>query len=496
MTNKPNDFNFDEDPFGDGDNDPFGSSPRQNDFSFDDLGDDSSNFIFDDDDDVNALPPGLGDDVGGDMPVLVEEGGGGTSRTFIALAVLMILLFLGGLALVVVLLLRPTGPTDIELTATQIVQLNETVSAQLAQTQTQALIFQGQTQTVEAFTDTPTPTETPTVATRPPTRTPTATLDPTELAGTAQAEALALTATALAQPTGDLVTRPPTVTPTSAQPEIGLGEFFATQIAFATAQGQAQQNMLATMAAGGDDAMIAMQATMAGMATMEGDAATAIAEVDLGLGNFAQTAAPIATQLAQGTLDAPSTQAVINQIVGEATFAAQATQAAMDIMMQAMTPEMTEEAPGTMVAVVPAVIATVAAQGTQDARESAQFLATAEGQATQIALATRAALVEQALSGQVIAQLPTNTPALSGINQTATAIAEAFQAATRDVLPTLEPGVVATTGFPTLIPTPQILPDTGLFDEASGGLGYVGVGMMVVGLLGVAAIARYLRRKE
>ncbi len=384
MTNRPNDFNFDEDPFGD--DNPFngnGNGHGNDDFDFDDFGEEPSpefdfgeeivpEFDFVDDD--TTLPPGLGDNLDSDMPTLEEDmDSGGTSKTFILLALLMVLLFLGGLALVIVLVLRPTGPTDAELTATQVVMLNQTVEAQFAQTQTQGAIFDSMTRTVDAYTDTPTATATPTEATRAPTRTPTVTLDPTELAGTAQAIAFAQTATALAQPSS---TSLPTNTPTTAA---GLAEFFATQVAFATQQGEAQQAFFGTQVAvlnsgGATQQAIneAIQGTQAAMVTMSaadqeaiaislqetqsaastsvaqqqealGEAATvilatqaaldanvnnvatAIFQVDTGLGNFALTVAPIATQIAQITPEGQATQAAIATIVANATVQSQAT---------------------------------------------------------------------------------------------------------------------------------------------------------------------------
>ncbi len=561
MTNRPNDFNFDEDPFGD--DNPFNGNGNGNghdnppddfnEFNFDDF-DEAPVPEFDFSDDETALPPGLGDNLDSDMPTLEEDlDSGGTSRTFILLALLMVLLFLGGLALVIVLVLRPTGPTDAELTATQVVMLNQTVEAQFAQTQTQAVIFDNMTRTVDAFTDTPTATASPTEATRPPTRTPTVTLDPTELAGTAQAIAFAQTATALAQPS---VTALPTNTPTTSA---GLAEFFATQVAFATLQGEAQQVFFGTQVAildnsaatqqaineaiqatqaamvnaGGEQeavatalqetqvaaatgaaqvqetinaADIAIQATQAALDASINDVATAIAEVDTGLGNFALTAAPIATQIAQITPEGLATQAAIGTFVANATVDAQQTQASIATLVAEATtapetsPEagVTTEPSGTEVAALSPAVQTAVAFATQYAQELPGLVATQRGAATQVALQTRAALVEQALSGTLIAmQLTPTAPPLSGINLTATAIAEAFQLLTQQAPEvTVDPGIPATVGFPTLVPTPSTLPQTGLFDEMSSGANLGVLALMVLGLVGVVFGARYLRSRS
>jgi hypothetical protein len=224
---------------------------NRNDFDFDDdFFQDDDQFEFGGDEE---LPAGLGDEFDEDMPFIEEEGdgGGGGSRTFVVLAILMILLFIGGLALVLFLILRPTGPSDLELTATQVVLLNQTVEAQLAGTQTLAREFEIMTLTAAAFTDTPSPTATDTPVTRPPTVTPTGTLDLTEMAATQNAINLAQTATAialasLASPTPDLTltaqgfspTPSPTIQVTSALEAVNQT---ATAIAgaFLTATAQA-----------------------------------------------------------------------------------------------------------------------------------------------------------------------------------------------------------------------------------------------------------------
>ncbi|MDL1899988.1 hypothetical protein FBR02_04380 [Anaerolineae bacterium CFX9] len=252
------------------------SNNRNDEFDFDDdiFGDDSSSGGFDFGDDDELPPVSFGDEVD-DMPMIEDEPErGGASRTFIALALLMILVFIGGLALVIFLITRPTGPTDADLTVTYVVAFNATQESFLQQTQTQARAFEIMTLTAISFTDTPSPTFTPSETPTPtePADTPIPTLDQTEIAatqiqlnfaGTATALAgqqlivtpeppplisdfdLTATAAALIVPTPDLAataealaSRPPTVTPTSA---LGAINQTATAIAgaFLTATAQA-----------------------------------------------------------------------------------------------------------------------------------------------------------------------------------------------------------------------------------------------------------------
>jgi hypothetical protein len=159
MSNRPNDFNFDDDELQFPDDDIFS---RQND----------------------------------DLPDLdfEEEEQRGPNRAFIIVAVLMILLFVVGLGAIIFLTTREQPIPPAGLTATFVVMQNMTVEAQLNLTQTQSAINLGLTQTADAFTDTPSPTAT---NTRPPTITPTPTLDATVLALT-QLAAVDLTGTALA----------------------------------------------------------------------------------------------------------------------------------------------------------------------------------------------------------------------------------------------------------------------------------------------------------
>jgi hypothetical protein len=110
--------------------------------------------------------------------------------------------------------------------------------------------------------------------------------------------------------------------------------------------------------------------------------------------------------------------------------------------------------------------------------------------ATQSALATRQALINMAL-GLVTPTvvLPTATPDLSGlesVNMTATAIAGAFLTATAQA------GTPIATVSAQIVPT--ALPQTGLFDDVTGGSGGVGVlALAVVGLVGVIIVSRRLR---
>lgn len=167
----------------------------KNDFDFDDdfFKDDNDEFDFGPDEE---FPSGLDNNIDEDMPVIEEEPEErGTNRTFVVLALLLILLFIVGLGAVVLLATRDTGPTDAEMTATQVVMLNQTVEAQLALTQTQAAEFEFMTQTALAASPTPSPTLTFTPR---PTVTPSPTTDITAQAATALFEAQ-MTQTALAE---------------------------------------------------------------------------------------------------------------------------------------------------------------------------------------------------------------------------------------------------------------------------------------------------------
>ena len=151
------DFNFDDDDF------KFDEKPNGDDFKFDD---ESPDIDLDDGTDT-----GFGFE-SEDMPELNEEGAAPqrTNRTFIYIAALMIILFLVGLAAVLFLATRPTGPTPAQLTTTAILATNGAVEVFLQQTGTASVaIALAQTQTASVPTNTPTlvpptavPTETPT----------------------------------------------------------------------------------------------------------------------------------------------------------------------------------------------------------------------------------------------------------------------------------------------------------------------------------------------
>jgi hypothetical protein len=191
---------------------------NRSDFDFDnddeefDFGD--QDFDFEDEDDID-FESGLGDDFGDEDLTFDEdeEESRGPSRTFVVIAALMIGLFV--VALVALLLLSgvlDTGPSEIDITRTAIAEINATVLAQGAETETQsAVLLLTETQvafdlTQTALAPTATPTATPTEL---PTETPT--IDPTDAAATAIAQQLALTQTALARPTDTPTLEPTTV---------------------------------------------------------------------------------------------------------------------------------------------------------------------------------------------------------------------------------------------------------------------------------------------
>ncbi|HYO88319.1 MAG TPA: hypothetical protein VER79_06700 [Candidatus Limnocylindrales bacterium] len=333
MSNTPNDFDFDDDIFGNGHN---GDDEVPDAFDF---GDGPELPV--DDDLPDDLPTGVIPTAAGDMPVIeVEpEPGGGASRSFILIAVALIFIFAVGLIALLLLATRPTGPTDLELTSTQVVMLNATVEAQLAATQTQSSEFQALTLTAAAATATPEPTLTPTATEPAPTEALPPTTDPTNIAQTQQAQAFSETATALAQPT-QAPTLPPTEGPTglpTASPTSDFANLFATQVAFATQSSSVDNAILATLDAlataaavnpqqpviiiSGPDA----QATAAALGGSGQIAATAGAIIDSALNAFAQTAAPLQTQIAALTPAAQATSAVLStQVAG-----LQATQSAV-----------------------------------------------------------------------------------------------------------------------------------------------------------------------
>ena len=280
------DFDNDDDPFAnlgnddsffglDGD-DPtlFDQTPGFGDVGSDDSGADFSDF--DDDfatlnDEVSFESIAVGDDLRDEMPSMlfadteedVEQqaeptNGGGVSRTFLAIAGAMLLLFLLTIGLIVFFIFsnRDSGPSELEQTATAIVQTNAAIAVAGQQTSTAIAEFDLTNTAVALFTDTPTVTPT---NTRPPTNTPMPTADATEAAATAfvlsqtqsaetaEAQSLALTSdalTAVAQPT----TTPTRVSSdTVAQTSTALAQVFLNLTATADALANSGQG-------GGSDA--------------------------------------------------------------------------------------------------------------------------------------------------------------------------------------------------------------------------------------------------
>lgn len=523
-----------------------------NNFDFDDdfLNDENEPFDFDEEE---GFPSGLGDEFDSDMPVMEEEQEErGTNRTFVFLAGIMIVLFVLALGVVLFLATRPTGPTDLELTASQVVLLNQTVEAQLAQTQTQNAVNLSLTQTAEAWTATPTETLTPTASNTPtatefrPTVTPTPSQD--------------LTAAAIAQLTADASNATQTPTPTQPGIDLDLNSAFSTQVAFATLQGGFDQQLFSTRVAVATqlaDTSLNSEQEAALRDQLEGtrsaidsgvDAvATAIAFIDNALNEGAgsnpalatalaevipagiQTQAALGTPFAVATVNAVETQAALGTLsagniqsfpTGNPTLPAQptatpvasgkqtevedsrgdiATQVAM-VQVQLVQQDATAAIEATRdafandaIAATRALIGTQQAFATQQAFLTPPAYSTQAAVATQAGLATRQALINLALG---IEASPTPGNGLEAVNQTATAIAGAFltataQAVTPDAITATIPAQQA--GFPTLAVT--ALPDTGLFDDVVGG-GSGGMGVLalaVFGLVGVIVVSRRLR---
>lgn len=526
-----------------------------NDFDFEDdfLSDENEPFDFDEEE---GFPSGLGDEFESDMPVIEEEPEErGANRTFVFLAGLMIILFVAALAVVLFLATRPTGPNESELTATQVVLLNQTVAAQLAQTQTQSAIYDAMTQTAMAWTATPTETLTPTAS-----NTPTATQFRPTVTPTASPD---LTQAAIAQLTADASNATQTPTPTLTAPSIDLdlNSAFATQIAYATLDGSFDQQFFSTRVAVAtqvaDTSMNSEQeAAMRSLleatgAAIDADVAaveTAIAFIDNALNESAVSNPMLATALAEVLPAGVQTQAALGTPFAVATVNAAGTQAALSTLSAGMVgnnspsgnptlepqPTASPAASGkltsaqdtraeiaTQVALVSvqqvqqdataaiegtrdafandaiqatrALILTQQAFATQQAFLTPPAFSTQAAFATQAALATRQALINMALG---VEASPTPGNGLEAVNQTATAIAGAFltataQAVTPDAITATIPAQQA--GFPTLAVT--ALPDTGLFDDVVGG-GTNGVGVLalaVFGLVGVIIVSRRLR---
>ncbi len=467
------------------------------DFNFDDdfLDDDQgSNGLFDDIED-----PSIGGDFDQDMPdISDEEPERGTNRTFVVLAVAMILLFVVGIGIVLVIALRPTGPTDAELTATAAVNFNNTQIAFIAATNTQNVENDNATRTADtlniqmtqtalAFTPTPTDTSTP----APPTDTPPPpTPDLTATAAFEALSAIAQTQTALAQPTNT-----PTSTDTPAGAAINLREQFATEVAYATRAAEFQQGVLATqqlfatqLASDAADLSVLeallseQQETLQALLVDATAAANAVGQVDAGLATAAATNPPLNDALVQATVAVQPTREFVQNAEALATTVASEQQAALT----ELPPEdpAIAAATSTALAVIPA-------------------LATNVGLATQAALIQREQFIQQAEAGPATAT-PTIvvTSSLDVVNQTATAIAGAFLTATAQAAPQETPvapdaTVIAVTPGFTPVVVPTALPDTGLFDDIAGGGGGAGALILAVfGLVGVIVVARHLRARS
>jgi hypothetical protein len=201
MSNRPpdDDFGFDDEEF-----------------SFDDegtAGESNEEFSFDNDDEFDF---GGEDefDFGGEEDITFEEEEErrGPSRTFIIIAAAMIGLFLVALAVLVLFVLRPQGPTPLEQTATSIVATNNKI-AQFGQETATAAVFLAQTQTAQAnltATELARPTDTPTPS---PTASPTAspTPDLTQAAAFAMQTQAAFDLTSTADALAQVPTIPPTI---------------------------------------------------------------------------------------------------------------------------------------------------------------------------------------------------------------------------------------------------------------------------------------------
>ena len=513
----------------------------KNDFDFEDdfLSDDNEPFDFEEEEGFSS---GLGDEFGSDMPEIEEEPEErGANRTFVFLAGIMIILFVAALAVVLFLATRTTGPSDLELTASQVVLLNQTVEAQLAGTSTQNAINLGLTQTAAAWTATPSPTLTPTETLTPtptefrPTITPTPSQDLTQLAILQLANG-ALTLTVMAQ---NATATPSPEPPTAAPANIDLQSAFATQLAYATQQGQFDQDSFGTRVAiatsvantsidtAGELALRnALEATQGAIATQSGAAATAIAFIDSALAASAQQNNALATQLALVIPAGLQTQAALGTPFAQATIDALATQSVLGTLSADLNRNSTpgasviqppsnakitdQELARAQIDATQAIIGTRDAFSTQVAESTRSVIATQQSNATQMAfstppvfatqaaiatqvgLATRQALINMAL-GQ---SAPTQSGGgLEAVNMTATAIAGAFLTATAQAF---TPGAVTiaapTQGavFGTAAPN---LPQTGLFDDVvNGGTNTIGVlALAVFGLVGVIAVSRRLR---
>ena len=230
------------------------------------------------------------------------------------------------------------------------------------------------------------------------------------------------------------------------------------------------------------------QATLvAGLQATQVTAAGQVAALQGQITVLQQQLADLNTQIAQATAQPlPAVDAQATQIAG-----LQATQGALSLEVVNLQ--------ATLNAAGPAVEGTLQAAATQIAAANQQLVAvqgqqaTQAAQATQGALATRDALVQQLISGTVVAIVPTSP--LDALNQTATALATFVQTPSGPV-GTPEAGSPApTAGFPTAVPTQTALPDTGIFDEV-GGDAFPVLAIAIVGLVGVIVAARVMRRRN
>ncbi|MCC6614631.1 MAG: hypothetical protein IT320_14215 [Anaerolineae bacterium] len=218
-------------------------SDRNNEFDFDD-----DDFFGRDDEpplpDEDEFPTDFDGDFDSDMPGFEPEPERqGGNRTFIILAAVMIILFLVGLAAVLFLALNQ-GPSGPQLTATAVVQLNQTTEALAAQTATQAVIFANATETQIALDTIATETaqalfdeQTATAAAASPVPTDTPTLDATSLAATQFVEATQtaiVSAAQAADATGTAIVAAQTAaaqTAAAAVTEEPTAEVIATEVA-------------------------------------------------------------------------------------------------------------------------------------------------------------------------------------------------------------------------------------------------------------------------
>ncbi len=210
--------NLDDDTFGDLEDEGFGS--------FDEFDDDASledGFTFDDE----GVEIFEGETAGED---------GGSNRTFIVIAAVLVIVLLGSLGVLAYILVGPgLGPSDLELTATRIVQLNATTFADATNTAEAFNVFATETQIALSFTPTAsiTPSEEPSAT---PDRTATAEAEMVVAVG-GQAQSAPETQTAIAEfnatPTAE--SEAPTAIPT-----IGISEVQMTATALAGVLGETE----------------------------------------------------------------------------------------------------------------------------------------------------------------------------------------------------------------------------------------------------------------